>query len=32
METIAAREGKNNFGDLVDQARTQQILVERKGP
>jgi len=31
MRTIAARDAKNHFGTLIDEARTQPILVERNG-
>ena len=31
MKTIAAREAKNNFGHLIDDARSEPILVERNG-
>ena len=31
MKTIAAREAKNHFGNLIDDARSEPILVERNG-
>ena len=31
MKTIAAREAKNNFGSLIDDARSEPVLVERNG-
>ena len=31
MKTIAAREAKNHFGSLIDEARIGPVLVERNG-
>jgi prevent-host-death family protein len=31
MKTIAARDAKNHFGTLIDDARAEPILVERNG-
>ena len=31
MKTIAAREAKNHFGKLIDDARSEPVLVERNG-
>jgi PHD/YefM family antitoxin component YafN of YafNO toxin-antitoxin module len=29
MKTVAAREAKNHFGELMDDARIEPVLVER---
>ncbi|HWD39631.1 MAG TPA: type II toxin-antitoxin system Phd/YefM family antitoxin [Fimbriimonas sp.] len=31
MKTIAAREAKNNFGALIDDARREPVSIERNG-
>jgi len=31
MKTIAARDAKNHFGSLIDEARIEPVLVERNG-
>lgn len=31
MKTLSAREAKNGFGNLIDMARQQPVLIEKHG-